>query len=64
MHARQTDDRIAASKTKRDKGFVNLVTNTWREVLEKENDTPNHVFLHSEVLVGIRQWPPDTTGGT
>jgi hypothetical protein len=50
--------------TIRDKGFVNLVANTWRKVLDKETDAPNNVFRHSEVLVGIRQRPPDTTGGT
>jgi ribonuclease HI len=64
INDRLMDDRTTASMNKRDKGFIKLVTNTWRKVLDKITDTPNNDLLHSEVLVGIRQRPPDTTGGT
>jgi hypothetical protein len=64
INDRLTDDRIIASLIKREKGFVNLATNTWRKVLNKEIDAPNNDFLHSEVLKGIKQRPPVTAGRT
>jgi len=53
-HSRLTEDKIAASKIKRNKGFTILVSNTWEKVLSKENDVPNNWINMREVLVGSR----------
>jgi hypothetical protein len=52
INTRLTEDRIVATKIKRDKGFSNLVINTWDKVIKKENDAPKDWLIHSEVLVG------------
>jgi hypothetical protein len=54
INARLTNNKITTNKIKRDKGFINLVTNTWAKVLEKERDTPNDWLHDSEVLVDSR----------
>jgi hypothetical protein len=40
-NARLTEDRVTATKTRRDKGFADLATNTWEKVLRKNRDAPN-----------------------
>jgi len=52
INSRLTEDKIAASKIKRNKGFTTLVSNTWEKVLRKENDIPNNWINMREVLVG------------
>jgi len=54
INSRLTDDKIATSKIKRDKGFTLLVSNTWEKVLSKESDLPNDWMNMHEVLVGSR----------
>jgi len=54
INLRLTEDKIAASKIKRNKGFTILVSNTWEKVLSKENDVPNNWITMREVLVGSR----------
>jgi len=49
---RLTDDKITATKVKRDNGFTNLVVNTWEPILEKERALPPNWINHREVLVG------------
>jgi hypothetical protein len=51
-NARLTKDRITATKMKRDKGFSNLVINTWDKVIREKEDVPKDWLIHSEVLVG------------
>jgi len=52
INSRLTNDKIAASKIKRDKGFTLLVSNTWEKVLSKESNLPNNWINVREVLVG------------
>jgi hypothetical protein len=52
INIRLTEDRTVATKIKRNKGFSNLVINTWDKVIKKENDAPKDWIIHSEVLVG------------
>ena len=54
INSRLTEDKIAASKIKRNKGFTVLVSNTWEKVLSKENDVLNNWINMHEVLVGSR----------
>ena len=57
INSRLTDDKITASKIKRNKGFTRLVVNTWEKVLTKESDLPNNWISMREVLVGSRPRP-------
>jgi len=54
INLRLTEDKIATSKIKRNKGFTILVSNTWEKVLSKENDILNNWINMREVLVGSR----------
>jgi hypothetical protein len=53
-NARLTNDRITATRIKCEKGFTNLIVNTWEQVLQKERDLPNDFLCNREVLVGRR----------
>jgi ribonuclease HI len=57
INSRLTEDKIVASKIKRNKGFTNLVVNTWEHVLSRERDLPNEWIQRREVLVGSRPGP-------
>jgi hypothetical protein len=57
INSRLTNDKIATSKIKQNKGFTKLVVNTWEKVLDKESDLPNNWITVREVLVGSRPWP-------
>ena len=57
INSRLTNDKITASKIKRNKGFTRLVVNTWEKVLTKESDLPNNWISMHEVLVGSRPRP-------
>jgi len=52
INTRLTDDKIIATKIKQNKGFTNLVVNTWEHVLSNERDLPNNWINLREVLVG------------
>jgi len=52
INKRLTDDKITATKVKRNNGFTNLVVNTWEPILEKERALPPNWINHCEVLVG------------
>ena len=52
INTRLTDNKIIATKLKRNKGFTNLVVSTWEHVLKKERDLPNNWINLREVLVG------------
>ena len=54
INARLTNDKITATRIKREKGFTNLVVNTWEQVLNKSGDLPNYWLNNREVLVGRR----------
>ncbi|KAH9961306.1 hypothetical protein BC827DRAFT_1203751 [Russula dissimulans] len=58
INARLTNDKITATKVKRDKNFSRLAENTWEQVLRKEGDIPENWLFHCEVLVGRRTPPP------
>jgi hypothetical protein len=57
INSRLTDDKINATKSRRNKGFTNLVVNTWEHVLTKQGDLPNEWIHMREVLVGSRTGP-------
>ena len=52
INERLTNDKITATRIKRENGFTNLVVNTWEPILEKERALPPNWTKHSEVLVG------------
>jgi hypothetical protein len=52
--SRLTNDKIMASKIKRDKKSIQKVTDTWEYVLRKEMDLPHGWIASREVLVGRR----------
>ena len=52
INKRLTNDKITATRIRRDDGFTNLVVNTWEPTLEKERALPPNWIKHSEVLVG------------
>jgi hypothetical protein len=55
INKRLTDDKITATRIKRDKQTEQKVRRTWEHVLKKEQDLPNNWFLYREVLVGTRR---------
>ena len=57
INERLTEDKITATRIKRDKGFTNLIVNTWEYVLTREGDIPNDWTNRREVLVGSRERP-------
>ena len=52
INTRLTKDKVTATNIKRNKGFTNLVVNTWEHVLAKERVLPNSWINTCEVLVG------------
>ena len=52
INKRLTNNKIMATRIKRDDRFTNLVVNTWEPTLEKERALPPNWIKHSEVLVG------------
>jgi hypothetical protein len=54
INTRLTDDKITATKIKRDKASVQMVKNTWEHVLRKHSDLPEDWITSREVLVGSR----------
>ncbi|KAI0245188.1 hypothetical protein BJV78DRAFT_1140588, partial [Lactifluus subvellereus] len=54
INARLTDDKILATKIKRDKKFTQIVKSTWEHVLRKTMDLPDDWITSREVLVGRR----------
>ncbi len=52
INVRLTDDKITATRVKREEGFTNLVVNTWEQALNKERGLPINWIHDSEVLVG------------
>jgi hypothetical protein len=54
INNRLTDDKITATKIKRDQATFNKVRATWEDVLKRLWDLPNDWIYSSEVLVGRR----------
>jgi hypothetical protein len=54
--SRLTNDRMMASKIKRDKKTLQKVRDTWENVLRNQMDLPNDWITSCEVLVGRRTW--------
>jgi hypothetical protein len=54
INIRLTDDKIIASKIKRDASSVERAKSTWEDVLRKHMDLPDDWITSREVLVGIR----------
>jgi ribonuclease HI/exonuclease III len=52
LNRRLTDDKLNATKIKRDNGFTTLVVNTWEQALNKEGGLPLNWLNRREVLVG------------
>jgi len=57
INERLTKDKITATMIKRNKGFTNLIVNTWEKVLAREDDLLNNWTNRREVLVGSRVRP-------
>ena len=57
INERLTEDKITATMFKRNKGFTNLIVNTWEKVLARKGDLPNDWTNRREVLVGSRVRP-------
>jgi hypothetical protein len=54
INRRLTEDKIIATKIKRDKAHRLKAKNTWEAVLRKEGEIPDQWIHHPEVLVGTR----------
>jgi len=52
INRRLTDDKITATKIKRNEPFTRLVEATWDKLLRKSSDPPRNWILNREVLVG------------
>ena len=55
INKRLTDDKIIATKIKRDKSTMKWVIDTWEEILKIEGQLPTQWVYDSEVLVGRRK---------
>jgi len=60
INTRLTEDKITATRIKRDKSYTTLVSTTWAPVLSRDSDPPNlHNWIYNrEVLVGRRHLRP------
>ena len=47
-----TEDKIMATKIKRDEQSLRIVKETWGPILQRYSDLPNNWVYHREVLVG------------
>jgi RNase H len=54
INTRLTDDKITATKIKKDKKTIQRVKHTWEHVLKKQTDLPDDWITSREVLVGRR----------
>jgi hypothetical protein len=54
INKRLTDDKITATKIKRDKATHLKVRSTWEDVLKRQGELPNDWIFNREVLVGRR----------
>ena len=54
INTRLTDDKITATKIKKDKKTIQKVKHTWEHVLKKQTDLPDDWITSREVLVGRR----------
>ena len=54
INTRLTDDKITATRIKRDKRFKKLVKTTWEPPLRKQGELPDDWLNNREVLVGRR----------
>lgn len=55
INKRLTDDKIIATRIRRDQPTIRKVKSTWESVLKQEGDLPNDWIYNREVLVGRRQ---------
>jgi hypothetical protein len=63
INARLTEDKITATRIKRNKSFTSLITSTWEPLLSKDSDLPipANWLTNREVLVGTRMRRPPLT---
>ena len=54
INKRLTNDKLTATKVKRDNAHVHKVKLTWEAVLKKNGELPDRWMQHREVLVGTR----------
>ena len=54
---RLTNNKLAATKIKRNETFTNLIIKTWEDILKKEWELPPDWLKKREVLVGSRTRP-------
>ena len=54
INRRLTEDKITATKIKRQKHYTELVKATWENLLKKNSDPPHNWIQNSGVLVGRR----------
>jgi ribonuclease HI/exonuclease III len=58
INRRLTDDKINATRIKRDKRTERKVKSTWEAILARSQDLPDQWLHNREVLVGRRAGPP------
>ena len=54
INRRLTEDKLTATKIKRNKQYTNLIKATWENLINKFTDLPNDWVQNREVLVGRR----------
>ena len=54
INKRLIDDKITATRIKRDRTHIKITNDTWETILLKEGDLPNKWMSNREVLVGRR----------
>jgi hypothetical protein len=58
INKRLTEDKIIATRIKRNPKAIQQVKHTWEDVLKKGGDLPNEWIYIREVLVGMRTRGP------
>ena len=54
INRRLTEDKIVATKIKREKQYSKLIQDTWNHLLTRDSDPPHNWIQNREVLVGRR----------
>jgi hypothetical protein len=55
LNKRLTDDKITATRIKRDRAHIKITNDTWETILSKEGDLPDKWMSNREVLAGRRR---------
>ncbi len=63
INTRLTEEKIMATRIKREQTFTKRVTFTWEPILSSNADLPNNWLSNREVLVGRRMLRPPPEEG-